>query len=102
LPLSKTGASDAKPQSSQSNHYNKVLHEDGKVNKGIDHHNCAFGKWYEGEGTKSFGKSNSFKDIKKPHALVHKSANDNLKIVEKHFNNFCWKGSRISFHRLIF
>lgn len=22
--------------------------------------------------------------------------------LEKHFNNFCWKGSRISFHRLIF
>jgi hypothetical protein len=22
--------------------------------------------------------------------------------LEKQFNNFCWKGSRISFHRLIF
>ena len=22
--------------------------------------------------------------------------------LEKHFNNFCWKGSRIRFHRLIY
>ena len=67
----------------KANHYDKVLHEDGIKSKRIDHHNCAFGKWYEGEGAKQFGKLKAFKDILLPHLKVHKYANENLKITDK-------------------
>ena len=67
----------------KANNYDKVLHEDGMVSKQIDHHSCAFGKWYEGEGHKVFGKTKAFKDLASPHARVHKSANENLKLTNK-------------------
>ena len=67
----------------KANSYDKVLHEDGIKSKQIDHHSCAFGKWYEEEGAKQFGKMKAFRDILAPHAQVHKSANANLKLTTK-------------------
>jgi len=65
----------------KANHYNKVLHEDGVVSKQTNHHQCAFGKWYEGDGAKTFGKSKVFKEIITPHKRVHESANKNIEIT---------------------
>ena len=61
--------------------YNKILHEDGKVSKQINQHDCTFGKWYEEEGAKVFGKSKTFKNILQPHSKVHKIANENIEIT---------------------
>ena len=63
--------------------YYKILHEDGKVSNQVDHHSCSFGKWYEGEGAKIFGKSKTFKNILEPHSRVHKVANENIEITNK-------------------
>ncbi|MBN1910155.1 MAG: Cache 3/Cache 2 fusion domain-containing protein [Pirellulales bacterium] len=35
------------------------------------HHDCAFGKWYFGDGMKKFGNLTTFKDIDPAHAAVH-------------------------------
>ena len=41
----------------------------------VDHHNCRLGKWYdEGIGYEQFRHLNSFKQLQKPHAAVHKCA----------------------------
>jgi len=65
----------------KANAYDKILHEDGTVSKQINHHECAFGKWYEDEGAKTFGKSKVFKEIIDPHKRVHASANKNIEIT---------------------
>jgi len=65
----------------KANAYDKVLHEDGSVSKQVNHQECAFGKWYEDEGAKTFGKSKIFKDVLAPHRRVHESANKNIEIT---------------------
>jgi len=63
--------------------YHKVLHEDGVVSKQIDHHSCKFGKWYEGEGAKEFGKSKVFKELAPIHQNIHKYGNKNIELTNK-------------------
>ena len=67
----------------KSSIYHTVLHEDGSVSEQVDHHNCRFGKWYEGEGKKDFGHTNAYKDILIPHTKVHESANKNITLTNK-------------------
>ncbi|QOY53119.1 methyl-accepting chemotaxis protein [Candidatus Sulfurimonas baltica] len=56
------------------NGYRTVFNNEEKLLS--DHHNCRFGKWYEGEGREFFGKTNAYAQIKIPHATVHTNIND--------------------------
>jgi len=62
-----------------------------------NHHNCRFGKWYQTDGASQFGHSQSFKNIEKPHAIVHNSVISSFSLIknseiiqhkEEIFNNF--------------
>ncbi|MBF0471046.1 MAG: CZB domain-containing protein [Gammaproteobacteria bacterium] len=39
-----------------------------------DHHHCAFGQWYDGEGEENFGSLPAFRAIKNEHRRVHETA----------------------------
>ncbi|MCW8889920.1 MAG: methyl-accepting chemotaxis protein, partial [Sedimenticola sp.] len=39
----------------------------------VSHHDCVFGKWYYGEGTKSYGELPVMKKIEAPHAELHQT-----------------------------
>jgi chromosome segregation ATPase len=40
--------------------------------KFVDHNNCRLGKWYnEGEGKENFSHTPHYKDLEKPHSIVH-------------------------------
>ncbi len=43
-----------------------------------DHNACRLGKWYDGEGTRRFSETPSFKLIPAPHKIVHENANANV------------------------
>ena len=47
-----------------------------------NHHDCRFGKWYEGEGKEMFGDTPSYKQIEKPHAIVHNNVIAVMKFVD--------------------
>lgn len=53
-----------------------------KVGSFGTHHECRFGKWFFGDGKKQFGKTQSYKQIDKPHALVHDNVMDLIKYVD--------------------
>jgi methyl-accepting chemotaxis protein len=70
----------------KANIYNTIVHEDGTESERVDHHNCAFGKWYDGEGSKIYGKTKSFKDMKQDHKDVHFYGNKALELTD---NKLC-------------
>jgi methyl-accepting chemotaxis protein len=39
-----------------------------------DHHQCGFGRWYDGIGRESFGQLSTFQDMESPHAALHVAA----------------------------
>jgi methyl-accepting chemotaxis protein len=39
----------------------------------VSHTECAFGKWYYGEGVKNFGHIQELKDVEAPHAELHRT-----------------------------
>ena len=53
-----------------------------KTGEFSDHHSCRLGQWYDTEGKKIFGHTQSYKDLDAPHAIVHNNANTNLKYLE--------------------
>lgn len=53
-----------------------------KVSEFGNHHNCRFGKWYDGDGKKTFGHTNSYRAIERPHAIVHDNIIQAVKCVE--------------------
>ena len=53
-----------------------------KVGNFGTHHECRLGKWYAKEGKKRFGHSISYRDMDKPHAVVHTNVIDAIKCVE--------------------
>ncbi len=65
----------------KSNTYSSLFHGQIKVDAKT-HHECRFGKWYDGEGGKIFANSPSFKAINEHHAKVHQLANETLKYIE--------------------
>ncbi len=67
----------------KANVYNTVLYDDGNESQRITHNDCRFGKWYNDEGKKLFGKTASFKALEKVHAGVHENANKNIAITDK-------------------
>ncbi len=49
---------------------------------GVDHHNCNLGKWYyEGEGQEHFSQLQAFKDLEKPHSIVHKATHAIIELI---------------------
>jgi len=60
----------------KSNAYNTIINATPSL-KISDHHGCRLGKWYDGEGTRRFSETPSFKRIPGPHKIVHDSANKN-------------------------
>ncbi|AEK56849.1 MAG: methyl-accepting chemotaxis protein [Acidithiobacillus caldus] len=39
-----------------------------------DYHQCRLGKWYDGDGKRSFGQLSEFRDLEGPHKAVHELA----------------------------
>ncbi len=54
---------------------NKVVYRNffsGKVETPyVDDHHCDFGKWYYGEGQKIYGNNEIYKQIERPHKIIH-------------------------------
>lgn len=50
---------------------NTVAAKAGKGEKVANHNECAFGKWYNGEGGKQFGHLTAWRAIDEPHHRVH-------------------------------
>ncbi len=50
--------------------------------KFTDHHNCRFGKWFEGEGREKFGTTEAYKKIDLPHMKVHEKILENISFIE--------------------
>jgi hypothetical protein len=48
-----------------------------------DHHNCAFGKWYDTTASKLFTGNKTFADIKQKHALFHEAIIQNIEFVNE-------------------
>jgi len=46
------------------------------------HHNCRFGKWYEGDGKSQFEHSASYKKMLTPHKIVHESVLNTFMLLE--------------------
>lgn len=53
-----------------------------KVGNFASHHDCRLGKWYDTEGKKRFGHSQSYKKMNAPHAIVHDNIIEAIKCVE--------------------
>jgi methyl-accepting chemotaxis protein len=64
----------------KSNAYSALLNED-KEKIFPDHHHCRMGKWYYGIGQERFGKTQAFKEMDKPHAIVHEMTLKNMDFV---------------------
>ena len=64
----------------KSNAYSAVL--SSKEIKVIDHKDCRLGKWYFNEGKNHFGDIQAYKDIDKPHSLVHTHAKKNIDLID--------------------
>ncbi len=60
----------------KSNAYNTIINAVPSLTIS-DHHGCRLGKWYDGEGTRRFSETASFKRIPAPHKIVHDNANKN-------------------------
>ncbi len=60
----------------KSNAYNTIINATPSLTIS-DHHGCRLGKWYDGEGTRRFSETPSFKRIPAPHKIVHDNANKN-------------------------
>ena len=67
----------------KANVYHTVLHDDGNVSQQVDHQECRFGKWYEGEGKETFGHLTNYKEILSPHKEVHAAANRNITLTNE-------------------
>lgn len=65
----------------KSNAYNTIINNTPSL-KISDHHGCRLGKWYDGEGTRRFSETNSFKLIPGPHKIVHETANANAAYLD--------------------
>ena len=67
----------------KSHAYKAVLDEDNSKTFD-DYHNCRMGSWYyDGKGKELFGKTKAYKEMEKPHAIVHSKVLENMQLVEK-------------------
>ena len=57
----------------KSNAFNRVITHKGS--EGVPKHTeCRLGKWYYGEAKEIFGKTQAYKEIDRPHAIVHNAS----------------------------
>ncbi len=58
---------------------------DGKAvlteQEAVSHEHCAFGKWYYSEGLKKFGHIQELRDVEAPHAELHRTIKDIVKLM---------------------
>jgi methyl-accepting chemotaxis protein len=55
--------------------------KDAEAAIAVSHHNCRLGKWYyEGEGCESFGHTHGYKQLELPHAAVHTSVQEAVRL----------------------
>lgn len=47
-----------------------------------DHHSCRFGKWYESEGKKLYGHTQSYKLVLEPHEIIHNRIQEALSCLK--------------------
>ncbi|MEJ2466272.1 MAG: methyl-accepting chemotaxis protein [Candidatus Thiodiazotropha sp.] len=48
----------------------------------VDHHNCRLGKWYyEGEGKDFFSSSVHYKELERPHEIVHETTHEVFELL---------------------
>lgn len=50
-----------------------IVEKAGAGDRVPDHTECAFGRWYDGEGGKKFGNLKAWREIDQPHRRVHSS-----------------------------
>jgi methyl-accepting chemotaxis protein len=67
----------------KSRAYNSIMTCEQQLDL-MDTHQCRMGQWYDDEGKRRFGKTNSYPQLKTPHEMVHHKANENLKFVQTH------------------
>ena len=61
----------------------KSIHEKKPAFKFVNHKNCRLGKWYnEGEGLKHFSQTSSYRDLDKPHSIVHDTTHKVFELLE--------------------
>ena len=49
----------------------------------VDHHHCRLGKWYyEGEGNEFFSSSVHYKELERPHAIVHETTREIFELLK--------------------
>ena len=66
----------------KSNAYSHILNVNNSTSPST-HLTCNFGKWYQTEGQKLFGQTESFKAIGQPHQTIHNAVLNNLKFIEE-------------------
>jgi methyl-accepting chemotaxis protein len=66
----------------KNNTYSSVAQEK-MLFKFVDHHNCAFGKWYYSEGSQEFKEYPVFKQIENYHADFHQTLYPVVQLVER-------------------
>ncbi|MEJ5169116.1 MAG: methyl-accepting chemotaxis protein, partial [Arcobacteraceae bacterium] len=60
----------------KNNLYQLIFGEQSNF-KAVDHHNCRLGKWYDtGLGKTNFSFTRSYKQLERPHGIVHNEANE--------------------------
>jgi methyl-accepting chemotaxis protein len=64
----------------KSNAYSTILNDD-KEKVFPDHNNCRMGQWYNALGKERFGKTRAFKEMEKPHTIVHEMVLKNMQYV---------------------
>ena len=67
-------------QGDKNNAYSSILQGD-KNNSFADHTSCNFGKWYETDGKRTFGKLSSYKAVLSPHKAVHDNINKAMNML---------------------
>ncbi len=60
----------------KSNAYNTIITATPQL-KISDHHGCRLGKWYDNEGATRFADTAAYKQLPRPHKIVHDTANKN-------------------------
>ena len=65
----------------KNNSYHVVLGEDTSANFS-NHKNCRMGQWYNGIAVDIFGNTKAFKEMDKPHSVVHNMVFKNFEFVK--------------------
>jgi len=76
----------------KSRAYNSFMNCEAQLNV-MNVHECSVGKWYDDEGKKRFGDTQSYKMMKEPHAVVHNRTNENLNIIQNSNESVCMENS---------